>query len=255
VARLFQVASKVQPDCAKGKPMPKLAFWNLTLFIAVASPLCADVDPLTFTKLTGLTGGSPAGTAVYRADLSGLSLAQIQSLTIQDNSAGLGGAAGQFSGFDLDAIKLSTTLCADATCAAGLAGLSVFDFTSDTFFTPGVQRVPTDPKLFGTGPAGNTVDNSVATLGSFDANSTTTIPGAAGFISMGDGGTLSFNLTSPVSTAGLFVYIGEVGDNGEVAAGSITVSDRRIVTPEPGSILLLGTVAGALLYGLRRRFC
>jgi hypothetical protein len=249
------VAFKVQPDCAKGERMPKLALWNLTLFIAVASPLCADFDPLTFTKLTGLTGGSPAGTAVYIADLSGLSLPQIQSITIQDNSGGLGGAPGQFSGFDLDAIKLSTTLCADATCAAGLAGLSVFDFISGTFFTPGVQRAPADAKLFGTGPSGNTVDNSVATLGQFDGNSTTGIPGAAGFISMGDGGTLSFNLTSLVSTAGLYAYIGEVGDNGEVAAGTITASDRRVTTPEPGSILLLGTVAAVLLYGLRRRFC
>jgi hypothetical protein len=247
------VAFEVQADCAIGKPMPKLTLWNLTLLIVVASPLCADVDPLTFTKLAGLTGGSPADTAVYVADLSGLTLAQIQSITIQDNSAGLGGSPGQFSGFDLDAIKLSTTLCADAACATGLTGLSVFDFTSGTVFTPGVQRAPADPKLFGTGPSGNTVDNSVATLADFDGNATTAIPGAAGFISMGDGGVLSFNLTSPVSTAGLYVYIGEVGDNGEVAAGSITASDRLVSTPEPGSILLLGTVAAGLLYGLRRR--
>src|ERR1700741_5457333 len=74
----------------------------------------ATAVPVTFTKLTGLTGGSPAATAVYKADLSGLGVANIQSITISDNSSGLGGAPGQFSGFDLDAIKLSTTNCADA---------------------------------------------------------------------------------------------------------------------------------------------
>ena len=78
----------------------------------------ADATPITFSLLTGVVGGSPAGTGVYKADLSGLGLASIQSITIADNSSGLGGATGQFSGFDLDAIMLSTTDCPDAACAA-----------------------------------------------------------------------------------------------------------------------------------------
>ncbi len=202
--------------------------------------------PITLTKLTGLTGGSPAATAVYQADLSGVGLANIQSISISDNSSGLGGAAGQFSGFDLDAIKLSTTDCTDATCAAGAAGLSVFDFLGGTLFSPGTQRVPVDPKLFGTGPLGNTLDDSVARLALFDGNSTTAIPGADGFISLGDNGVISFNLTSPTPTSGLFLYIGEVGDNGEVAASSIVV--RETTVPEPGvlallAVALLGTAA------------
>jgi hypothetical protein len=182
-----------------------------------------------------------------------VALSSILSLTISDNSAGLGGAPGQFSGFDLDAVKLSTTSCADAACAAGLAGLPVFDFsTAGTFFAPGAQRSPADPKLFGTGPGGTTVDNAVATLGAFDGNSTTAIPGAFGFISMGDGGVLSFNFTSPVSPAGLTLYIGEVGDNGEVAAGRITVSDVPAGTPEPSSCMLLGIGLIALVATARR---
>ena len=59
---------------------------------------CAHI----FFKLTGLAGGSPEGTAVYKADLSGVGLADLASISIFDNSGGLGGAAGQFSGFDLD---------------------------------------------------------------------------------------------------------------------------------------------------------
>ena len=211
------------------------------MLAVLATAANAFAAPVTFAQLTGLAGGVLAGTGVYKADLSGLGLATIASITIQDASAGVGGAAGQFSGFDLDGIKLSTTDCATAACASGAASLVVFDFTSlSTFFTPGVQRAPADPKLFGTGPAGNTVGNAVATLGLFDGESTTAIPGAFGFISMGDGGLLAFNLTSNVSTTGLFLYIGEVGDNGEVAAGSITVSDQLVTpVPEPATLALL----------------
>jgi hypothetical protein len=206
---------------------------------------------LTFTELTGVTGGSPAATAVFRADLSGLGLATIESLTIRDSNSKIGGASGQFSGFDLDAVKLSTTSVPDASGAAALAGLAVFDFSSaGTLFFPGTQRPPIDPALFGT--LGGQVDNSVATLGAFDGNSTTVVPGADGFVSLGDGGRVIFNLTSAVPTTGLFLYIGEVGNNGEVAAGTIFASDTPTV-PVPGTLYLLGS--GLLgLVGFRKKF-
>jgi hypothetical protein len=223
---------------------------------ALAAALCAGAAasqavPVTFDHLSGITGGTLAGTAVYKADLSALGLANILSISIRDNSSGLGGAAGQFSGFDLDAIKLSTTDCADAACAQALVGFSVFDFVGGSFFTPGAQRAPTDPKLFGTDASGLAVDDSVATLGEFDGESTTAIPGAFGFLSLGDNGLLSFNLTSALATSGLFLYIGEVGDNGELAASNIEVRDTTV--PEPSSLALVGlALAGAAAWRRKR---
>jgi MYXO-CTERM domain-containing protein len=210
----------------------------------------AQAVPVSLTKLSGITGGSPAGTAVYKADLSGLGLATILSIGIRDNSGSLGGSPGQFSGFDLDAIKLSTTDCADAACAQGAAGLSVFDFALGVVFSPGTQRTPVDPKLFGTDASGLAVDNAVATLGAFDAASSTVTP--AGFLSMGDNGVIDFNLTAATSTAGLFLYIGEVGDNGEVAASSILVRDTTSV-PEPAGLAFFGLLAAGLATLRRRR--
>jgi hypothetical protein len=220
-------------------------------FVAGTGP--AHAAAVTFTKLDGLTGGSPGLTAVFKADLSTVGLANILSVSITDSSFGLGGAGGQFSGFDLDAIKLSTTDCADAACATGLTGLSVFDFFSGIVFSPGAQRAPADPRLVGTNTAGTGVVDAVATLGNFDGNAVAAIPGAFGFVSLGDGGVIGFNLTATVSTAGLFLYIGEVGDNGELAAGSIVVRDTPVNVPVPASSVLAALGLGALAATRRRR--
>lgn len=228
----------------------KSTYKVLAAAAALALAGAAQAVPVALTKLTGVTGGTAAATAVYKADLSSIGLATILSIGIRDNSGKLGGAAGRFSGFDLDAIKLSTVNCADAACASAAAGLSVFDFTSGTFFTPGTQRAPVDPKLFGTDGSGSAVDNSVATLGLFDGESSTVTP--FGFLSMGDNGKIDFNLTSITSTSGLFLYIGEVGDNGEAAAGTILVRDTTSV-PEPGSLALLGLAAAGVASWRRRR--
>lgn len=218
------------------------------LLVGAAAAQAADI-PITFTLLPGVTGGSPAGTGVYVADLTGIPLAVLSSVTIRDNSGGLGGSPGMFSGFDLDAIVLSTVSISDASGVGSLTRAGLFDFAG-SIFTPGSQRPPTDPALFGT--SGGEVDNSVATLDAFDGNSTTAIPGADGFVSLGDNGALALNLTAPVATGGpLFLYIGEVGNNGEVAASTISVSSETVQTPEPVSATLLA--AGLLGLGWVRR--
>lgn len=233
----------------------KLSGLCLAAAMAVSSTN-ASAATLLFTKLDGLTGApGGAGTAVYRANLGALG-GTFGAISITDASGGFGGAAGQFSGFDLDAIILSTTFCTTATCAASAGSLGLFNFSSGIVFTPGTQRSPTDPKLFGTGPTGNTVDNSVATLGSFDGFSSTATP--AGFLSLGDRGSIIFNLTGITSTDGLYLYIGEVGDNGEVAGSNVNLLPNQVGgVPEPSTwaMLLLGfgVVGGAMRSAKRRQ--
>jgi hypothetical protein len=67
---------------------------------------------------------------------------------------------------------------------------------------------------------------AIAKLTSFDANNTTD-PTATGFVSLGDSGKIGFDLKSSIASGQpLYLYLGEVGENGEVAAGDISVSNR-----------------------------
>lgn len=201
-------------------------------FVPLGSSISSTA--ITFEKLSGLTGNPLApGTAVYRADLSKVRF-DINSISISDGGTVTGGASGSFSGFDLDGILLSNIKIEAVTEIDAVASLDVFDFSpARTILTPGTQRSPSDPTqppvqpdLFST--VNGNVDNAVATLGSFDADAR--VNTARGFASLGDHGKVSFNLKSPVSTADspLYLYIGEAGDNGEVAAGQIVVSDKTI---------------------------
>lgn len=210
-----------------------LATVAMTLMSAYSAT--AGTLNLNFTKLQGLTGNNSGLTGVYRADLSNLGF-DISSIAITDSNSEKGGQPGKFSGFDLDAIKISNVLVNNAADAKNLSGLNVFDFTSSgTLFTPGTQRSPADSTgLFGT--TGGMIDNSVATLQNFDA-SPTADANAFGFVSLGDGGKIVFNLKNAISTTSpLYLYIGEVGDNGEVVNGQITVSDKPLEVPEPTSL-------------------
>lgn len=188
---------------------------------------------LNFTKLDGLTGENNE-TAVYRADLSNLGI-DIQSLLIADSNSKTGGALGKFSGFDLDAIKVSSTLITSAKEVNGLPSLDVFDFSpTGIVLSSGTQRPSTDPnapvkpELFGV--VNGVVNNSVATLNNFDVNAT--IENRTGAVSLGDSGKIGFNLKNTLFQGNpLYLYIGEGGSTeqvNELASGQISVSNRPI---------------------------
>ncbi|MBW4617542.1 MAG: choice-of-anchor L domain-containing protein [Desmonostoc vinosum HA7617-LM4] len=180
--------------------------------------------PLQFQKLAGSTS---TGTGVFRADLSSIGV-DLNSLTIADNGSGKGGAGGKFSGFDLDAIKLSRTLVTSAADIAALPGLDVFNFSPiGTILTPGTQRPSTVPPFDPVaadlnGTLNGIVNNAIATLGKFDSNSTATKSAT-----LGDGGEIRFDLTSPVSTdSPLYLYVGDAGNDDGTPLGNVNASNQ-----------------------------
>jgi len=223
--------------------LPSLA--TLTISFISAQSATAATLTLDFTKLSGVTGGSPQETAVFRAAIPALDF-DITSIVIKDNSQGNGGSPGQVSGFDLDGIKLSSIFTNNAADINSIAGLDVFNFSSTgTVLTLGTQRPPADAALFGS--TGGVIDNSVATLQSFDANSTTDPSRVFGFVSLGDNGRIEFKLTSAISTeTPLYLYIGEVGNNGEVGIGEVIGLQPVTQVPEPSSLAAL-SLAGIFL--------
>ncbi|MEM6305733.1 MAG: DUF4214 domain-containing protein [Pseudomonadota bacterium] len=165
---------------------------------------------------------------IYKVDLADTGLSQITSITIFDDRI-ISGGDGAASGFDLDYIALSNVDTNSATAVSTLAAdgdtLDVFDFIGGVTFTPGFSRAPTDPRwdrpnLFGTTDE-NLYDPAQATLDILEAiNSDIQISAIDYGLSLGEGGSVTFTLTSAVSTTDLFLYLGDIGggnDTGFVA--------------------------------------
>lgn len=186
--------------------------------------------PVTFTAI-----GTSQGNTIFRADLSGLNI-DIRSIKLSDSGSLTGGSGGVASGFDLAAVALSDTFIASAQDLAldnpaNLSRLDVFDYSNAAItFDPGAQRDPTGGG-YGYGANlqgaqnGDLVSDTFAALGVF----ATPLDYSSGYLSVGDGGSIGFDLTAPVSSAGpLYLYIAEAGANGETAIGSIDISGDTV---------------------------
>jgi hypothetical protein len=207
----------------------------LGCFLGTSSITQAATVGVNFTRLSGSVA---QGTAIFRADLALTGFEDILSITLIDSNSKTGGSKGQYSGFDLDAIKLSNVFATTASGANSAVSINEFDFNpTGTIFIPGSQRAPTNPKLNGTDASGLSVDPAFATLNSFDA-----IFFGTGSVTLGDGGSISFNLKNAVPNESLYLYIGEVsGSSGEALNGTLLVSDVATV-PVPGAFWLFSPV-------------
>lgn len=184
--------------------------------------------------------GDVEDSGVFRLDLSTSGLSTIQSIILEDDNV-ISGGTGAASGFDLDMIKLSTTLVSDPDDVAALPGLDVFTFdNSKVLYQPGFLQ----PWSFGDAPSwnqnqlfgnlGGTVNFPVATLGTLDGVNNASIGG----VSLGEGGAIGFSLNAPVSTTGLYLYVADVGGGND--SFRLKVSPDATLVPRTG-ITLIGT--------------
>lgn len=209
----------------------------LALWISLASSPALAI-PVTVTNV-----GGQGQTTLFRASLGGLALTELGSVTISDSNSGIGGSAGVFSGFDLDFVFLDLD--------GNLATTDDRVFGSIFVFTTGAIRPTADPAFQPTvsrpGPtfgssAADTIDHDLSTLNVRDATfpSAFTTSNSFGWLTLGDGGSLSIGFASPIPLAGTeALFFGEVGlGTGEQINATVEVSER--VIPEPGTLGLVG---------------
>lgn len=220
-----------------------------SIFLAAALTCAASAGHAASVSAT-LTneGAAPgaSGTTMFRADLTGLGLSEIAAITVTDSNSGVGGSAGAYSGFDLDAIFLDVD--GDATTVGDQYYASGFTFSAGTLRAGGSASNTTGPTN-GSASA-NSVDEAFATLDTFDA-----IFFGAGSLTLGDGGELTA-LFDPEILVGpsLYLFVGEVGlGSGESLAASITVADVAPAVPLPAPALMLLSGLGAMAFGKRRK--
>lgn len=228
------------------------ALWGAIAFSALSAiPADAATVNVSFTN----TGVTVAGSTIFRADLSAIGLGQVGSIKITDLNTGVGGSSGIFSGFDADAVFLD--LDGDVTTTGDRINPASF------LFQAGTTRPTADPTLLPNGAHpgptfgsvnATTIQDATATLTTLDGVSIADVNSANGFLTLGDGGSLTA-IFSPFVTLGgpLFLLAGEVGGNGEDLAALVTVSDTAPDVPIPGALPLFASGLGALGIAAWRR--
>lgn len=214
--------------------------------IVVTKP---TVSQLELVKIDGRLGAN-GGTVVYRADLSKVNTISIASIIIYDEGSETSGMSGEYTGADIDALRISSSFCDNAGCVASAPSTIPVSFSpNNIIFTPGHQVEPSDFAHYGTDTNGFNLNNSIATLEVFDGRHQVLSTQPNGFISIGRGGAIAFNLANPISPDGLYLYIGEVAGNENilVVVSSSSISADRLL-PKPQKQKYHGTCEALLEY-------
>ncbi|MEP5761317.1 MAG: VPLPA-CTERM sorting domain-containing protein [Litoreibacter sp.] len=213
--------------------------------LGVNNASAATVTP-TFINV-GTETGTAQDSGVWRADLNGLGLTQVGSISVSDSNSGVDGSPGAYSGFDIDALFLDIDGDYATTDDQHFASSFIFSAGSVRATSNSTFDSNTSGALNGSNADG-TVDEAFATLNAIDA-----VFFGAGSLSLGDGGTLIANFTPEVIVgSSLFIIGAEVGDNGESITGLIEVSDTPATVPLPAGLPMLLAGLGAMV-GIRRR--
>ena len=201
-------------------------------------------DPLDFATV-GTVRISGQDVTLYRAELPDVP-GGIASLTLTDANTPFGGAPGRDSGFDLEGVAISDRLVTDV--APSLAGIAaqlapddpllggVFDFSQQgVFFEAGDARPTANPAL--QGPLAGTA-NGLVDFARADLRPGT---GLSDYLSLGDGGSIGFNLDAPVDSseaAPRYLYVTELGTpediDGLIAASSEPIGPQGDLSTDLG---------------------
>jgi hypothetical protein len=217
----------------------------ICLLVFATSAQALIITP-TFTVVSVDTTNAQS-TTVLRANLVGLGISQVSSITVKDSNSGTGGSAGAYSGFDLDALFLD--LDGDYLTLSDQIYASSFNFTAGAIRAGGAPASNTAGALNGS-INNSTVDEAFASLNTVDADFF-----GAGSLSLGDGGSLLAIFDQAIAIGGsLFLIAGEVGTGiGEDITGLIEISDTPVSVPEPSSLFLMGMGLAALGFTRRRK--
>src|SRR4051812_19428276 len=90
--------------------------------------------------LTPVLIGKYGETGIYRIDLGQSGMSSISNITFKDDSLTSGGT-GAASGFDLDFVKVSSTLTGAGDAVAAMTGDAVFDYgPGGVLYSPGARQ-------------------------------------------------------------------------------------------------------------------
>jgi hypothetical protein len=189
---------------AKGRPYPVSAL-DAAIIKDVEEVTLYTGDPSQVTYL-----GQVNGTFVYRIDLQSFGFAGVRAIQLEDDNI-VSGGTGAASGAEIDFLKVSSTSTTSASTAYGSISSAVSWGSGNVrleqgFLQPWQQGDPAEwnrATLLGTSGV-NQVNFGTATLTAGDGVENP----FSGTVSIGEGGRLTFSLSTAASR---YLYIGEEG--------------------------------------------